>query len=147
MTTPNHFPRTSPDDLEGRFGPDSELEEDEPFQTNLHIAAEAGHEKLIGMLLGSGYSADELDSEGNTALHRASLGKHVNVVLKLLRHGADPNLMNIHGWTPVHMAVSLGSMEVIELLVRHGGDLSKRAKGTLTCASSKSKKGDAEKTK
>ncbi|KAF2129621.1 ankyrin [Dothidotthia symphoricarpi CBS 119687] len=130
ITTPNLL-------LNGRFGQDSELDEDEPFQTNLHIAAEAGHDSLVGLLLGSGYTVDALDSDGNTALHRASLGKHVKVMLRLLKHGANPNSVNVHGWTPVHMAFSLGSMEVVEVLVRHGGDLNKRAKGKLSCATFK----------
>jgi len=111
----------------------NDLDDDEPFQTNLHIAAEAGHDSLVGLLLGSGYTVDEHDSDGNTALHRASLGKHVKVMLRLLKAGANPNAMNVHGWTPVHMAFSLGSMEVVEVLVRNGGDLNKRAKGKLSC--------------
>jgi ankyrin repeat protein len=119
---------------DNRNGQDSELDKDEPFQTNLHIAAEAGHDSLVDMLLGSGYAVDEPDSEGNTALHRASLGQHVNVMMRLLEHGADPNAMNVHGWTPVHMAFSLGSVEVVKVLLRHGGDLNKRARGKLGCA-------------
>ncbi|KAF1993034.1 ankyrin [Amniculicola lignicola CBS 123094] len=126
ITTPNVF-------VDGYFGQDNDLDDDEPFQTNLHIAAEAGHDSLVGLLLGLGYSVDELDSDGNTALHRASLGKHVKVMLRLLKIGANPNATNVHGWTPVHMAFSLGSMEVVEVLVRHGGDLNKRAKGKLSC--------------
>lgn len=110
------------------------MDEEEPFQTNLHIAAAAGHDSLVGLLLGSGYTVDELDSDGNTALHRASLGKHVKIMQRLLKHGADPNCVNIHGWTPVHMAFSLGSVEVVQVLVRHGGDLKKRAEGKLSCA-------------
>ncbi|EOA81214.1 uncharacterized protein SETTUDRAFT_63636, partial [Exserohilum turcica Et28A] len=102
-------------------------DDDEPFQTNLHIAAEAGHDDIVSMLLGSGYAVDECDSEGNTALHRASLGEHVKVMLTLLKHGANPNVMNVHGWSPVHMAFSLGSMEVVEVLMQRGGDLKKRA--------------------
>jgi ankyrin repeat protein len=126
ITNPNLF-------VDGRLEQDNDLDDEEPFQTNLHIAAEAGHDSLVGLLLVSGYTADEPDSDGNTALHRASLGKHVKVMLRLLKSGANPNATNVHGWTPVHMAFSLGSMEVVEVLVRHGGDLNKRAKGKLSC--------------
>ncbi|KAI4608130.1 hypothetical protein J4E83_009313 [Alternaria metachromatica] len=39
ITTPNLF-------VDGRLGQDNDLDDDEPFQTNLHIAAEAGHDSL-----------------------------------------------------------------------------------------------------
>ncbi|KAI4710114.1 hypothetical protein J4E89_005346 [Alternaria sp. Ai002NY15] len=55
ITTPNLF-------VDGRLGgQDNDLDDDEPFQTNLHIAAEAGHDSLVGLLLGSGYTVDEPD--------------------------------------------------------------------------------------
>ena len=54
ITTPNLF-------VDGRPGQDNDLDDDEPFQTNLHIAAEAGHDSLVGLLLGSGYTVDEHD--------------------------------------------------------------------------------------
>lgn len=102
--------------------------DDQSFQGSLHIAAELGHESIVGMLLAAGVAADEPDSEGYTPLHRAAQSRRLNVALKLLKNGADPNLVNKAGWTPVHFAVSTGSPEMLDLLVRHGGDLAKKAR-------------------
>jgi ankyrin repeat protein len=134
-----HTPITGPITSVGRkprsqsaanFKDDSDLEDDgKPYQTTLHIAAEAGHESIVDMLLNSGSFIDELDSEENTPLHRATMNEKLGVVRKLLKYGADPNVTNAAGRTPVHIAASTGSLEIIGALVRHGGDLSKRARG------------------
>ncbi|KAI0421152.1 hypothetical protein F5X98DRAFT_330249 [Xylaria grammica] len=102
--------------------------DDEPFQTSLHIAAEHGHESIVGIILASGVMVDERDSEGNTALHLATQTQNLPVVLRLLEQGANPNAMNMRGWTPVHLGISTGSVDIVKALVRHGGDLSRKAK-------------------
>ncbi|KAI1361348.1 hypothetical protein F5Y08DRAFT_22590 [Xylaria arbuscula] len=110
---------------------DDNDDEDEHFRTSLQIAAEHGHESLVGMILASGAQVDEADSEGNTALHLAAQARKLVVVRLLLAEGADPNAVNARGWTPVHLAVSTGSVEIVETLVRHGGDLAKKARCTV----------------
>ncbi|KDN65156.1 hypothetical protein CSUB01_09469 [Colletotrichum sublineola] len=98
------------------------------FQTALHIAAIAGHDAMIDMLLANGRLAvDVRDSEGNTALHAAVASRKLVVVLRLLSHGADPNAENAAGWTPLHTAVQMGSVDVVGALVAHGGDVRKKA--------------------
>jgi ankyrin repeat protein len=111
-------------------GEENNPDDDEPFQTSLHIAAERGHEDIVSMLLSSGAAVDDPDSEWNTALHRATRNQKLNVVLRLLKEGANPNAVNTAGWTPVHLAVSAGCIEIVRVLVQHGGDLSKKARGT-----------------
>ncbi|KAI0970355.1 hypothetical protein F4678DRAFT_436545 [Xylaria arbuscula] len=107
---------------------DDDDDDDGQFRTSLQIAAEHGHESLVGMILASGAQVDEADSEGNTALHLATRARKQAVVRRLLAQGADPNAVNARGWTPVHLAVSTGSVDIVETLVRHGGDLAKKAK-------------------
>ncbi|KAF2970305.1 hypothetical protein GQX73_g3286 [Xylaria multiplex] len=107
---------------------DTEDDNNEPFQTSLHIGAERGHVSIVSMLLSAGAPVDALDSEANTALHRAARGEQIGVIRLLLEHGADPNRANAMGWTPVHLGVSAGSTEIVELLVQYGGDLAKKAK-------------------
>jgi len=51
-------PNLSVDD---HLGHDDDLDDDEDFQTSLHIAAEGGHDNMIGLLLNSGYHVDEID--------------------------------------------------------------------------------------
>jgi Ankyrin repeats (3 copies) len=134
LQTPQSPPRLGlPDEdthddatLEGDCGADNE----NVFQTSLHIAAEGGHEGMVDMLLASGRIAiDAYDSDANTALHIAVAGRKLAVTLRLLKYGANPNAENSAGWTPVHFAVRAGSVEIVEALVAHGGDLGRKARG------------------
>jgi ankyrin repeat protein len=105
-------------------------DQDEPFETTLHIASKGGHENMIDMLLtGGDLAVDETDSDANTALHVAVEGQKLAAVLRLLDYGADPNAENAAGWTPVHLAVRTGSTDIVQALVERGGDLGRMARG------------------
>ncbi|EFQ36843.1 uncharacterized protein GLRG_11990 [Colletotrichum graminicola M1.001] len=98
------------------------------FQTVLHIAAIAGHNAMVDMLLVNGrLDVDVRNSEGNTALHVAVSNQQLVTVLRLLSHGADPNAENAAGWTPLHTAVQMGSVDAVGALVAHGGNVRKKA--------------------
>lgn len=109
-------------------------DDNETFQTPLHIAAEGGHDRIVAMLLQSkSASVQEVDSDNNTALHHATYYRRAATVRLLLDAGADPNLRNAMGWTPVHLAISVGSAEMLEDLVRYGGNLGLKALGKAVC--------------
>ncbi len=77
-------------------------------ETLLHIAAAAGSEKNLAILLSRGASVNARDSLGETALCRAVTydqeNSHINIIKILLNSGANPNNRDVHGDTPLSKA-------------------------------------------
>jgi len=75
--------------------------------TALHIAASAGHQENIELLVGEGKA--DINSRSvpgqKTALHVGALAKDLPVVLKLLALGADPSLTNADGKTAADLTM------------------------------------------
>ena len=53
--------------------------------TPLHLAAKAGHEKLVRLLMDNEANIIAKDNEGKTALQLAAQNGHLNVVQQLLQ--------------------------------------------------------------
>ena len=70
--------------------------------TPLHVAAEAGHVRLVDLLLRHGGStlADTPDATGRTPLHYATQSLRAKVVFTLLQHGANPRAADSAGKVP-----------------------------------------------
>lgn len=89
--------------------------------TPLMWAVEAGHEKMVELLLGQdGVQPDEKDSFwGRTPIWWAAAGGHEAVLLLLLRlPTADPDAMDTkYGRTPLSWAASLGKDGVVRQLL------------------------------
>jgi len=91
-------------------------------QNALHLAAEAGNEKLTGYLIALNRSLVKgVDRNGWTPLHSAAastvVGSSANVCMQLLRAGAAVDAATEDGATPLHYAVRMPmSREVLALL-------------------------------
>ncbi|KAL8996044.1 MAG: hypothetical protein Q9169_004356 [Polycauliona sp. 2 TL-2023] len=104
----------------------------------LLVAAGAGQNDALEVLLANGAKVDWCDSEGKTALCYASERLNPPMVISLLEAGANPNWQADRGTTPLHMAVdsevdpddvansSLAVKAVVKKLLEHGADRSIR---------------------
>jgi serine/threonine-protein phosphatase 6 regulatory ankyrin repeat subunit B len=80
--------------------------------TALHLAAHAGHEKAVALLLGCGARADVQAADGSTPLICAYGGGHVGVMKLLLGHNGPIGLqVTITGRTVLHAACWKGCAE------------------------------------
>ncbi|KAH0522614.1 hypothetical protein TsFJ059_006437 [Trichoderma semiorbis] len=87
----------------------------------LIVAAEAGNETAVQMVLDLGANIDWKDDEGSTAITWAVPGGYENAVRTLLRNGADPNLADNYGNVPLHWAIPYSS--ITELLLEYGANI------------------------
>src|SRR5688500_249303 len=77
----------------------------------LIMAAQAGDEARVGMLLRSGVDADSADEEGRSALIAAADAGRLSTVRLLLEAGARLNKTNANGSTALATAASWGNVE------------------------------------
>ena len=104
-------------------------EKDSTGRTALHLAAAAGHDKVINVWLEECSPSDRLatvrekDSTGRTALH-LSAAAGFDTVTQLLLEGLHADRLNIvrikdsTGCTALHLAAAAGHDKVIKLLLR-----------------------------
>lgn len=88
--------------------------------TPLLLAAEAGYEAIVKMLLEKGAQPDTQDRYGNTALTTATSRGHEAVVRRLLRKAADPDIVNDKGGTALIYAAQYGYVGIARRLLLHG---------------------------
>jgi len=86
----------------------------------LLTAAEAGHTKIVELLLGGSADLDAVDAEGNTALHIAAGKGHLNVIQLLLRKQAKAGALNKYGETALEMALAAEHKAVVDSLINVG---------------------------
>ncbi|KAJ0043709.1 hypothetical protein Pint_19235 [Pistacia integerrima] len=99
---------------------------DKKVTSPLILAAQAGDEAVMELLLKSNTDVNDTDAEGNAALHfalKASMGscQHVQqnrIVGLLLKHGARVNQKNKLGLTAVHLAAASGNLQALEALMK-----------------------------
>ena len=108
----------------GASYPDASL--DDTRKTPLMLAAAAGNEEMVTLLLRYRAKLDLRDQIGNTALAYAAFRGHVEVAELLLASGASVDLDNRQGMTPLMIAAQQGQTEVVRLLIKKGAD-AKRA--------------------
>jgi Ankyrin repeats (3 copies) len=92
-------------------------------QTPLYVAAAAGMDKAVKVLLGFGADVEAVDSRGgHPPIHIASSRGHEEVARLLLEHGADIDYRDPDQWTALHQAVHFGYIETARLLFDRGAD-------------------------
>ncbi|WP_039456529.1 ankyrin repeat domain-containing protein [Candidatus Jidaibacter acanthamoebae] len=108
-----------------RDGADTNYVDDTSGKTALHQATEAGHTKIVELLLNHSVpvQVNLLDKvRGDTALHIAADKNHLAIAKMLLDKEVDTNLCNNFGFTPLHYAVSGDHKDLVNLLLAHGAD-------------------------
>ena len=100
--------------------------------TPLILAATAGHDKVVEILLES--NADiEAQSERtkDTPLSLACSGGRYEVVEILLSKNANKEHRNVSDYTPLSLAASGGYVNIIKLLLAHGAEINSRTGSKL----------------
>jgi hypothetical protein len=93
----------------------------------LVLAAQHGHEEIVGMLLDAGEDPNRYNPKGNhghsTPLHQAALGGHAEVVRVLVARGARLDVKDtIYESTPLGWALYAGREHIAEYLQAHGAE-------------------------
>jgi ankyrin repeat protein len=99
---------------------------DKDGYTMLHRAAQAGHQRLVELLIAKGAPVDERSHDGNalTPLHLAASENHIDSVTLLLEKGADIDARGkgerCGGWNALVFACWNNHKDMVELLIRKG---------------------------
>lgn len=101
--------------------------QDKDGWTALNIAADSGHEVLLGLLLQMKANTNIKTHDSNTALHAAVNISNKGCVRLLLENGVDANADNDQAGTPLHMAVSQGWESGTRILLKYGVDVDIRS--------------------
>ncbi len=89
--------------------------------TPLHLAAAAGHEAMVELLLDHVADVNRSNERGATALHRAV--EHAGITALLIQAGADVNATDERGRTPLHWAARYTVNDSVSLLLANGADV------------------------
>jgi uncharacterized protein len=93
--------------------------QDEQGRTALIVAAIAGNEDIIKLLMQGGARPTIRDSDGRVALHWAAQKDNPDAVAALLDSGASAEALDPHGTTALMMAAAQGNLAVIRVLLAH----------------------------
>lgn len=100
--------------------------------TPLILAATAGHEKVVNILLNNGAELEaQSERTKDTPLSLACSGGRYEVVEILLRVGANKEHRNVSDYTPLSLAASGGYVNIIRLLLNHGAEINSRTGSKL----------------
>lgn len=92
---------------------------DNQGMTALSLAAQHGHENIVGLLLEYYPAINTKDSKGWTPLMWAIKNGHEEVVELLLENNADVEISDPNLNTPLHLAIKKNNFTIIELLLKH----------------------------
>ncbi len=87
-------------------------------RTALAIAARAGHQKVVELLIHNGADIDTQDTNGATPLHLALLNDHVHVIGTLEFYGANITLTDNNGNLPLHLAAAGADINIFYSLLQ-----------------------------
>ncbi|CAG2056166.1 unnamed protein product, partial [Timema podura] len=100
--------------------------------TPLILAATAGHEKVVEILLNHGADIEaQSERTKDTPLSLACSGGRYEVVELLLTRGANKEHRNVSDYTPLSLAASGGYVNIIKLLLAHGAEINSRTGSKL----------------
>ncbi|SEA10341.1 ankyrin repeat domain-containing protein [Alkalimonas amylolytica] len=86
-------------------------------QTPLMLAAQAGDDELVKIMLEAGANPDLQDIKGMTALHSATKSNSVDCVNYLLELPCRLDLVAVDGRTPLHTATWMGNQDAVRQLI------------------------------
>ncbi|KAK6497719.1 hypothetical protein TWF481_012122 [Arthrobotrys musiformis] len=90
---------------------------DKNGMTALMMAARAGNDANINILLDSLAEIDTVDPLGNTALHYASAYGHLKAIRTLIDRGANFDIRNREGWYPKDYSFSKAAEQYFKTLI------------------------------
>ena len=91
--------------------------------TALHVAANAGKESLVQLLLNSGAQVNLPNNNEWTALMLAVFKDYEIVCGILIKNGANLEASQKEGWTALHIAIREGNTSITRLLVSAGAKI------------------------
>jgi ankyrin repeat protein len=91
--------------------------------TPVHVAASAGHDDILSLLLEHGANLEGKGINDQRPLHRASMEGALKAGKCLLDRGANINARNDKGWTPLYHAAYFGQVGSTQLLLEHGASV------------------------
>ena len=91
----------------------------------LRLAAKAGDEGVVRLLLDRGADKEKGDPWEDSPLSLAAMAGHEGIVRLLLDHGADVNKGAILRDPPISLAVTAGYEGIVRLLLDHRADVNK----------------------
>lgn len=108
-----------------KAGADCTVMADNAAITPLIVAAAAGEEQMVSLLLALTTNVDELhhDKSAMSALMAAASNGSIAIVDRVLEAGAAVNLRNSDGVTALMHAAVLGHVDVVTQLLERGADL------------------------
>jgi hypothetical protein len=86
----------------------------------LALAAKAGSEKVLSILIDAGASVSSSSPDGNTALHWCCMRGRLKAAQFLLSKGAQVDAMDKWGWQPIHWACEGGRLDLVNALFASG---------------------------
>ena len=84
------------------------------------LAAEAGHQSTMSILLANHAVVNDVDKLKNTALHYACSGGYVGAVQMLLQARTDVTVKNTRDQSAMDIAIDNLYSEVAMVMLRHG---------------------------
>jgi len=90
--------------------------------TPLHVAARAGSELIVRMLLAHGANPKATHAQGRTPLHEAACRGKIAVARMLIEAGADVSAADCYRVTPLVAAAQEGYVDMVKFLIEQGAD-------------------------
>ncbi|XP_069825902.1 M-phase phosphoprotein 8 [Dendropsophus ebraccatus] len=97
-------------------------QEDASGMTLVMMAAAAGQDDMLRLLIKKGAKINARQRNGTTALIHATEKNHLTTVALLLEAGAFVNLQQTTGETALMKACKKGNVDAVRLLIEHGAD-------------------------
>ncbi|XP_075707733.1 M-phase phosphoprotein 8 isoform X2 [Rhinoderma darwinii] len=97
-------------------------QEDASGMTLVMMAAAAGHDDILRLLIKKGAKINGKQKNGTTALIHATEKNYLTTVALLLEAGAFVNLQQVTGETALMKACKKGNVDSVRLLIEHGAD-------------------------
>lgn len=91
--------------------------------TPLLYATQAGHARVVWLLLLDGYSPNDLDKMDNNAVHLASAAGDVNLLKVLIQDGGNANAVNHYRNLPIDLAKNKAIRDVLLHAMSAGASL------------------------
>ncbi|CAG0898163.1 unnamed protein product [Darwinula stevensoni] len=111
-------------ELTGSVNFDGEMIEDAP---PLWVAAAAGHEDIVKLLVEHGANVNSTTRTNSTPLRAACFDGHLRIVMYLVDHKADVEIANRHGHTCLMIACFKGHYEIAAYLISLKADVNRKS--------------------